>query len=50
MADNTKLNMQIEGLKKKCRYCGEIFTTMEQRKKYCSAKCKTKFHRNKLVT
>ena len=50
MANSSKLNMQIEGLKKQCKNCGKEFITMEQRKKYCCNRCKTSYNRNKLVT
>jgi len=40
----------VEGyLVKVCKNCGEEFTTTEQRKKYCCNKCKTSYHRNKLI-
>ena len=37
-------------LTKICRNCQKQFKTTEQRKKYCCNKCKTNYHRNKLIT
>ena len=43
-------NMEyINGIRKECKNCGQEFITMEQRKKYCCNKCKTNYHRNKLI-
>ena len=40
----------IEGyLIKVCKNCQQKFKTKEQRKKYCSGKCKTQFSRQQIT-
>jgi len=47
---NSRKKVYCEIIEKECKFCGKVFATTEQRRKYCSNACKTRFYRRKLAT